>query len=71
MPNGEEAYNVEWCRDKHKSIDREFKEVKDNHKDDIENVWSQIRRQNNMLWGVMGLLLMNFGGVIAILVQGK
>ena len=57
MPNGSE-YNHEWCVDKHKKIDQEFK-----------NVWQKFKDIDKIVIGIFMVLIGNLGGVIATLIM--
>lgn len=65
MPNGDNAYNYRWCREKHDDIDREFGRVEKT----FDTVWGAIRSLDRKLWGIIVLLVINFGGIIGILIK--
>lgn len=63
MPNGEgtdrrhDAYNAEWCQEKHESINREFRMV-----------WAKLDGMQKTLMGIVLALIANLGGIIATLI---
>lgn len=51
-------FNTKLCDERHEVIDREFKKV-----------WTRVGNMDARIWGVMILLLMNLGGIIAIITK--
>jgi len=64
MPNGDKTevshkeYNVAWCDERHRKIDKEF-----------QSVWEKLKKQDSLMWGMVLTLIGNLGGVIAIFVK--
>lgn len=73
MPDGRresDHYNARWCKERHEKIDQDIKNIRLDKEKEFIKVWDAIRRQSNMLWGIMGLQLTILGGIIAILATG-
>lgn len=63
MPDGDgsgrrqDAYNADWCQERHEHIDKEFKMV-----------WSKMDSMQRTLMGIALTLIANLGGIIATLI---
>lgn len=70
MPNGEDGvFQAQWCRDKHKQIDRQFYEVWSEEHGGFKAVWENIDRLNAKLWGILVVQFTILGGIIAVLLR--
>lgn len=81
MPNGENGrYNSDWCREKHKRIDKQFEEcqaacskrfaeVWGEEHGGIKAIWNRMDNLNMKLWSIIGMQLVILGGIVATLLR--